>query len=131
MDEHPNVELSRRGYAAFSAGDMETLTELIAEDAVWHVAGRGALAGDYNGRDAIFGFFGKLVEKSEGTLQLEVHDILANDDHSVVLTRLTAGGSSGKSVDITTCDTAHIRDGQVVEFWSFGSDQYAWDEYTS
>ncbi len=131
MEEHPNVELSRRGYAAFGSGDMETLTELIAEDAVWHVGGRSPLAGDYEGREAVFGLFGQLAEKSEGTLKLEVHDILANDDHSVVLTRLTAGGSSGKTVSINTCDTAHIRDGQLVEFWTFGSDQYAWDEYWS
>ncbi len=39
MSEHPNIELSRRGYAAFGTGDMATLTELIADDAVWHVGG--------------------------------------------------------------------------------------------
>ncbi len=131
MAEHPNVELARRGYAAFGAVDMETLNELIADDAVWHVGGRSPLAGDYKGKEAIFGLFATLGEKSEGTLQLEVHDILANDEHSVVLTRVTAGGSSGKSVEVNTCDTVHIRNGQVFEFWSFGSDQYAWDEYWS
>ena len=30
MTEHPNVELTRRGYDAFAKGDMATLAELIA-----------------------------------------------------------------------------------------------------
>ena len=34
MTEHPDVELSRRGYDAFAKGDMATLTELIADDVV-------------------------------------------------------------------------------------------------
>jgi len=32
-----NASLVRRGYAAFSTGDMATLSELFADDAVWHV----------------------------------------------------------------------------------------------
>ena len=124
MAEHPNVELARRGYKAFSEGDMETLTELIAEDAVWHIGGNSSLTGDYNGRDAIFGLFATFAEASP---QIEVHDILANDDHTVVLTRLTAN-RQGKTVDTRTCDTTHLVNGQVTEFWSFGEDQAALDE---
>ncbi len=131
MSEHPNVELARRGYAAFGSGDMDTLTELIAEDAVWHVGGRSDLSGDYKGREAIFGLFAQIAQRSEGTFSLEIHDILANDDHAVVLTKVTAGGSSGKTLSGQTADTSHIRNGQVVEFWSFNSDPYAWDEYFS
>jgi len=32
MTEHPSVELIRRGYAAFAAGDVATMTELIADN---------------------------------------------------------------------------------------------------
>ena len=45
MTEHPNVELTRRGYDAFAKGDLATLSELIAEDAAWHVLGVGPLSG--------------------------------------------------------------------------------------
>lgn len=128
MGAQENIELSRRGYAAFGAGDMETLSELIAEDATWHIGGRSSLAGDYEGREAIFGLFAKLAEGTEMTLNLEIHDITASDDHVVVLTTVTAGGSRG-SLTVRTADTAHIRDGQLVDFWSFPDDQYAWDGY--
>ena len=37
MGGDKNVELVRAGYAAFSTGDMATLNDLFAEDAVWHV----------------------------------------------------------------------------------------------
>lgn len=130
MSEHPNADLARRGYAAFGAGDMETLSELIADDAVWHIGGNSALTGDYKGREAVFGLFGKLGEMSEGTMSIEIHDILANDDHTIVLTTVTAGGSRG-SLSSRTADTSHIKNGQLTEFWSFSDDQNAWDEYFS
>ena len=127
MAEHPNVELTRRGYKAFSEGDMGTLAELIAEDAVWHVGGNNILTGDYKGREAIFGLFARFGESNP---HLEVHDILANDEHTAVLVRITAS-RQGKSVDTRSCDTTHIVNGQVAEFWSFAEDQAGFDEIWS
>jgi ketosteroid isomerase-like protein len=37
---HPNEELVRRGFDAFSKGDVDTLRALFDPDAVWHVPGR-------------------------------------------------------------------------------------------
>ena len=37
---HPNEDLVRRGYDAFSSGDVETLRELWDPDIVWHAFGR-------------------------------------------------------------------------------------------
>lgn len=128
MSDHPNVEIARRGYAAFGTGDMATLAELIAEDAVWHLGGRNSLTGDYEGREAIFGLFARLAQESEGTMRIDLHDVVANDDHVVVLTSVSAGGSRG-SLASNTCDTSHMRDGQITEFWSFAEDPYGWDEY--
>ena len=127
MAEHPNVDLARRGYKAFSEGDMETLTELIAPDAVWHVGGNSELTGDYKGLEAIFGLFAKFAEASP---QIEVHDILANDEHTVVLTHVTAS-RQGKTADTRTCDTTHVVNGQVTEFWSFAEDQAGFDDLWS
>jgi ketosteroid isomerase-like protein len=33
---HPNENLVRRGFDAFSKGDVDTLRELFDQDAVWH-----------------------------------------------------------------------------------------------
>jgi uncharacterized protein len=68
MAEHPNAEPIRRSFEAFAAGDMEGMRSLVAEDTVWHIPGRGPLAGDHHGREAVFEMFGRLVQVSEGTL---------------------------------------------------------------
>ena len=128
--DHPNVELLRKGYDAYSTGDIAVLNDLFADDILWHIAGRSQLAGDYNGRDAVFGFFGKLMELSDGTSAIEVHDILANDEHGVALVTGT-GTRNGKSFSGQDVHTFHFRDGKVVEFWDSPLDQYEADEFWS
>jgi ketosteroid isomerase-like protein len=128
MDEHPNVELLRRGYEAYGSGDLETIDALFDDDIVWHVAGRGPLSGEYHGKQEVFGFFGKIMELSGGTSKLEVHDILASDDHGVAL--LTGSASrEGREFSGSDVHVFHIRDGKVVEFWDSPVDQYAVDEF--
>jgi uncharacterized protein len=124
MTEHPNVERARQGYEAFAKGDLAALTELLADDVVWHVQGGGPLSGDYHGRDQVFGFFGRIAEETGGTFRLDVHDILANDEHTVVLATLTAT-RGGKSTEAQVVNVTHNRDGQVTEFWSAVTDPAA------
>jgi ketosteroid isomerase-like protein len=124
MTEHPNVELTRRGYAAFAAGDLATMTELIADDVTWHVTGTGPLSGTYHGRDAVFGLFGRLAEETGGTFRLEVHDVLANDEHAVALCTLFAT-RAGKSLEVPVANVNHVRDGKVTEFWAATADPQA------
>ena len=64
---HPNEELIRRGFEAFSKGDMETLrNEIFASDVKYHVPGKSPISGDYDGIDAVLGFFGKIFELTGG-----------------------------------------------------------------
>ena len=72
ITEHPNAALVRRGYEAFNTADMETLTELFAESASWHTPGRGPLAGDRMGRDAVFAQFGQYGGQTGGTFRADV-----------------------------------------------------------
>lgn len=127
---HPNEDLARRGYAAFGAGDVDTLRTLIAPDCVWHVPGRSPLAGDYRGLEEILGFFAKSGELTGGTLRLEIHDILANDDHVVVLSESSAE-RDGHRLEGRSSDVYHIRDGKVAEHWTCPVDALAWDEFWS
>src|SRR5215207_5655112 len=46
---HPNEHLVREGYQAFIKADMQKVSGFFADDIVWHVGGRGPLAGDYRG----------------------------------------------------------------------------------
>ena len=130
MAEHKNAALIRRGYDAFSKGDMDTINEIFADDIVWHIAGRSALAGDYKGKNEVFSFFGQLAERSGGTFSLELHDVLGNDEHVTALTR-ERGEREGKTLDVNGVHVWHVRDGKVVEFWDAPLDQYEADEFWS
>ena len=127
MAEHPNAVLIRRTY---EATDIATLAGFYAEDMVWHWPGTGPLCGDYKGRDAILAAFARIQELSGRSFRIEVHDVLANDEHGVALTRWTAS-RQGKQLNLLDTDVYHIRDGKVVEFWSFVEDQRLDDEFWS
>ena len=127
MAQHPNIERLRTGYAAFSKGDFAALDALFDENIVWHVGGRGQLAGEYRGRSEVYAMFGRIMEISGGTFALDLHAVLADDEHGVVL--VTASGSrEGRSVATQDVHVFHLRDGRVTEFWDASTDQYAGDE---
>ena len=90
MGAKENADLVRRGYEAFSAGDMTALTDLFAEDATWFVPGNGSLSGTKQGRDAIFGFFGDTMSLSGGTFKIAVQDGVGGDQHTIGLHRVQA-----------------------------------------
>jgi uncharacterized protein len=127
MAEHSNVARIRDGYAAFARSDFAALNDLFAEELLWHTGGRNQLAGDYRGRDAVYGFFGKLMEITEGSFHLYLHAVLADDDHGVALTMATAS-RGGRSVTVEVTDVMHLRDGKIVECWTTSFDPYAFDE---
>ena len=130
MPEHPNIDVFKRAYAAFAAGDMATLADVFAEDVVWHTPGRNLVSGDYTSRDAAFESFAKEFELTEGTYRPEIHDVLANDEHTVALLHATAM-RSGKALDQNYVLTFHIRDGKITEAWEAWTDEAAWDEFWS
>lgn len=128
---HPNEDVLRRGYAAFAEGDMDTLRELIADDTVWHVPGDHPLSDDYKGKDEVFGFFDQQLERTDGTFRIELHDVLANDEHAVALVRFY-GQRKGRDLDgALVTHVFHVEDGQATEFWASPFDQAAADEFWS
>lgn len=68
------------------------------------------------------------MEHTGGTFKLEIHDLLANDEHGVVLVTLT-GERRGKSLNANDVHVWHVRDGKFSEFWASLHDLYAFDEF--
>ena len=113
---HPNAEIVGAAYQAFSAGDIAAVSDFIADNSVWHIKASGVLTGDYEGRDAILGFLGRLMEETGGTFKTEVHNVVADDDHAVALLDVTAT-RNGKSVAGKQAAVYHIQNGQSTEAW--------------
>ena len=128
--EHENIQRTRDAYDAFARGDLATVKEMFAADVVWHVGGHSVLSGDYKGEYEIFGFFNKLFELSDGTLKIDVEDILANDNRTTVLVHMTAQRGD-RVLSQNAVHVFEIQDGLTKQFWSYEEDQNAEDEFWS
>lgn len=128
MGATENAELVRQGYEAFNGGDLATLSELFAEDAVWYAAGSGVLSGTKQGRDAILAYFGELGARSQGSFQAAVQDIVGGENHTLAIQQ-TRAENNGKTLDIATVISFVLRDGKVVEGREFFEDTAKADEF--
>ena len=123
---HPNADLVMKGFAAFAAGDMATMDQVIADDAVWHSLGRGIISGDFRGKEAIFGLFAKVAQEAE--IQQDIHALLADDDHAVALVKGSAT-RRGKTLAMDQVFVFHVAGGKATEVWVSTADPYAADEF--
>jgi ketosteroid isomerase-like protein len=128
---HSNEDVVREGFAAFERGDMDALRKQYwTDDIRWHVPGRSPLSGDYEGPEQVIQYFARIFEATGGTLGIELHDVLANDEHAAAL--YTASGErGGKQLTDNEVQIYHFRDGKVSEAWTYATDQYAADEFFS
>ncbi|GAB2843698.1 nuclear transport factor 2 family protein [Streptomyces deserti] len=91
MAEHPHAALVRKGYEAFSRGDMDTVRSLLAADATHHVPGTHILSGDFKGQDAVIDMYRRLFEETNGTFAVELRNVLVDGrGHAVAVHRFTA-----------------------------------------
>lgn len=125
---HPNEDVLRRATDALNAGDLETFLGFHTEDVVLHITGRNPYSGDFRGRDELAGLFQRQMEALDGPPQFELHDILANDEHGVIL-GISKVTRDGKTLETNTSVILHLRDGQAAELWVSSTDPYAEDEF--
>ena len=84
---HPLETVIRESYAAFGRGDVDGVLRAWAQGFSFHIPGRGAIAGHYAGEAGIRELTRKVFGVTGGTFREDVEDVLANDQHAVVLAR--------------------------------------------
>ena len=131
MQEHPNVTLVRDMFAAMERGDMQWIDDHTSDDIVWHTGGNSKAAGVHprEGRRAgIDGGHG-----GPGRMKADVHDVIGNDDHTVVLGTAVVTAPSGASAEYNYVNVFHIADGKVTEVWGLAENDAItdpiWDEF--
>jgi ketosteroid isomerase-like protein len=107
-----DLEVIRRGYAAFIAGDLEAVRGLFAEDATWEVPGSNPTSGTKQGRDAIIGYLVQIMTLSEGTFTTTQLDLAQGDEHVFSLDRIEAT-RNGVTVNNTGINVFQLQDGLV------------------
>jgi ketosteroid isomerase-like protein len=112
MSEQDNKELIKRGYAAFSAGDLETVMSLFDDDVEWVQPGQSAVSGNFHGKAELMEHLGRLAEKP---LTVKLIRLIAEGDAVVAITEVTAGGETGEDADVFI-----LRDGKTVRVETHG-----------
>ena len=127
----PNQDVVRAASAAFGRGDMGALRDqFFAPDIIWHIAGTGPLAGDYQGAAQVMGLLGKISALCSGPVQPELHDVLVSPDHTVALTTIRAE-RAGKQLQLNLVHVIHAENGKATEVWTHSSDPAAAAEFWS
>jgi uncharacterized protein len=121
---HPHEEVVRKAYAAINRRDMDAFVAEFAEDAVWHGGGQSI-----EGREAIGALVGQLIDAANGTLQISLHDVLANDQHVVAL-QTTRAERQGRRLEDRVVYVFHVAGGRIAEAW-FNGDPRVQDEFWS
>jgi len=114
--------------AATKSDDFSKMTELISEDVVLRADGTSPLGGTHHGRESTLSNFPHLSSLSDGTLALEVTEMIANDSYSVMLNRATAQRAS-VPLDVMIAVIWRFVDDQCVEIWDHFSDVDTWDAF--
>jgi uncharacterized protein len=127
--EHPNVTVVREGFEAFQRGDMEWMDQHLADDVVWHVGGGSRWAGAYEGKAQVLGFFARQAQAMAGPPSLQIHDVLGNDEHVVVLGTASAAAGDGTGVQWKFTQVFHVRDGKATEVWGMAENDAAVDRF--
>ena len=86
------------------------------------------MAGTFSGRDAIFGFLGRLPKETGGTYSSELIDVLASDDRAAALYR-ARGERQGRTLELDQVLLFRIADGVVTEVLALPSDPAVFDEF--
>ena len=126
MDEF-NAAVVRQAYDAIAAGDGAGFLATLDENVVWHEGTKG-LEGEYRGRDEVAALFGRMMEELDGPMSMRVHDILASDDHAVVLHETTFS-RKGRTATMQYADVYHVRDGRITEHWHLAVDPRTDDDF--
>lgn len=126
-----NAEILRSGYEAFAAGDVPAVLAVFSEDITWHVPGRSPLSGDYTGHDQILEFFQALADRSNGTFNLDVHDILDNGEDKVVVLVTENAERNEARVALSAVHVWRVQETKARSFQAFMADDQEFDEFWS
>ena len=122
MGATENLELVRAGYAAFSAGDMDTLAGLFKPDIVHSVPGTSQIAGDHKGTADVLAMYGNLFALSEGTMSVELEDVLSDGGNQVISIHTAKATRNGETRTSRDCLLFTVEDGKIAAIQDFFAD---------
>jgi ketosteroid isomerase-like protein len=122
-----NYEAVRRYCDAWLAGDVSAIVDCYAEHLTLHYFGRSPLAGEHVGKQAALAVLFQVQQRPKRK-PLAIHDVLASDDHAIVMAR-ERFEREGRVCELNRLLVYNVRDGKLVECWIYDADQRLVDEF--
>lgn len=112
---------------SFYAGGPEApLRAVLADEIVWHVPGDNAIAGVYEGADAVMAYFARRRDLAARTFRMHPGEVMVGDDHVAVLTDGTAV-IDGEERRWSTVGLYQFAGDRVAACWLLPLDPVAFD----
>ena len=117
------IQTVRDAFDAFKRGDLQALSDAWTDDFVWHSRG-SVFGGDFKGKQAALGAIGRYPQELQN-IKLDIHDILANDNHVIALVN-SSFDRDGKTYSDQLVYIFHINDqGKTSEAWLIADTELA------
>ncbi|MEE4537650.1 MAG: nuclear transport factor 2 family protein [Erythrobacter sp.] len=127
--DHKNAHMLYAAHRAFQGGDVDALFSNIAKDAVWHMPGENALAGDYVGHEEIMRNFGMLQQAVDAYYAYPL-DYYGSDDHVTLIAEVRAR-KGDKTLHTKEAMTWKVEGGKLKECWHMCLEPEKWDAFFS
>ena len=124
-----NEDLVKSGYDAFSAGDMDKLKAIMADDVVHSVPGNNQISGDHTGIDNVLGYYGKMFDLTGGKMTTTLKSATAKGDDHVIAVHQGTAERDGKKLDAEGTLDFTIKDGKITHIDESNDDQAAEDDF--
>ena len=131
MDRDLAREVLRRlheAQGAFYAGGPDgPLREVLTDDIAWHVPGDNAIAGVYEGREAVMAYFARRRDLAARTFRMHPGDLLTGDGPRVAVLTDGTAQIGGREHRWSTVGLYELRSEQVAACWLLPLDPEAFD----
>jgi ketosteroid isomerase-like protein len=121
-----NAQLVRAFLDALAARDVPRISELLADDIVYHFPGENSIAGTYRGKAQVLAFLPRLPELLDEPPMFDVHDVLSSEAHGTDLSNYY-GVRRGQRYSWRIVRVYHLTESQIVEIFVTVDDQAGLD----
>ncbi|HEY6319409.1 MAG TPA: nuclear transport factor 2 family protein [Acidimicrobiia bacterium] len=111
---HANEDKLRHLYAAFAQADLGGFLAGCTDDVTFAVPGYASVSGTYR-RDEFPGWIGSVIERTAGTFQEDIVDVVANDERGVLLL-VDTFERDGARHEYQTAHLIHFTDGRIARW---------------
>lgn len=99
---------------AIATRNRDGFADCLTQDIVLQVPGSTLVSGTYKGREEVMDALERFATMGGDKLRVRLHDILANDQHGIVMYDVKAE-RDGKEIAYSHIDIYHFRDGKICE----------------